>query len=89
MTLGEENKLVRENMDFPVKYDKVNKTIKDSKGLIVCDINEWARNQITENSEQQQDNIGYKIEKLLNQYEDTKPEKISHNHPEKSFSLSY
>ena len=67
MDSRETNNLVRETIEFPVKYDNKRQTIWDSKGMMVCDIRGWGRIQFMNKSEERQDAIGEKIAKLLNE----------------------
>lgn len=60
--------LVRETITFPVNYDNSQQIIRDSKGMMVCDVKGWGRIQFMEKSEERQDAIGEKIAKLLNNY---------------------
>ncbi|HSP82126.1 MAG TPA: hypothetical protein VLN72_00175 [Gillisia sp.] len=60
--------LVRETIAFPVNYDNSQQIIRDSKGMMICDIKGWGRIQFMEKSEERQDAIGEKIAKLLNNY---------------------
>ncbi len=76
MNLREENKLIRDTIEFPVRYDNKQQTIWDSKGMMVCDIRGWGKIQFMNKSEERQDVIGEKIANLLNDYvtEETKNE---------------
>ncbi len=76
MNLREENKLIRDTIEFPVRYDNKQQTIWDSKGMMVCDIKGWGKIQFMNKSEERQDIIGDKIANLLNEYitEETKNE---------------
>lgn len=67
MELKERNNLVRETISFPVKYDHLQQTIWDSKGMIVCDFRGWGRARFMNKSEVRQDEVGEKIAKLLNE----------------------
>ena len=60
--------LVRDTITFPVNYDNSQQIIRDSKGMMVCDVKGWGRIQFMEKSEERQDAIGEKIAKLLNNY---------------------
>ena len=90
MDARETNRLVRETIDFPVKYDNKQQTIWDSKGMMVCDIRGWGRIQFMNKSEERQDAIGIKIAKLLNEsaadcveYNDEIPESTNAFPPKK------
>lgn len=76
MNAREENKLVRETIAFPVRYDKYQQTIWDAKGMMVCDIRGWGKIQFMKRSEERQDSIGEKIAKLLNEFEDNEKQDI-------------
>lgn len=67
------NKLIRETISFPVRYDHKQQTIWDAKGMMVCDIRGWGRIQFMNKSEERQDAIGEVIAKLLNEFRDNKP----------------
>ena len=60
--------LVTETVKFPVRYDPLQQTIWDAKGMMVCDIRGWGRIQFMEKSEARQDAIGEVIARLLNEY---------------------
>lgn len=67
MDLRDTRDLVQETITFPVKYDRKQQTIWDSKGMMVCDIKGWGKIQFMGKSEERQDAIGEKIAKLLNE----------------------
>ena len=52
--------LVRETIAFPVNYDNSQQIIRDSKGMMICDIRGWGRIQFMEKSQERQDAIGGK-----------------------------
>lgn len=68
MKLREENKLIRDTVEFPVRYDNKQQTVWDSKGMMVCDIRGWGKIQFMNKAEERQDVIGEKIANLLNEY---------------------
>lgn len=68
MERKELKRLVKETVKFPVIYDALSQTIKDTKGMMVCDIRGWGRIQFMEKSEERQDAIGEVVAKLLNEY---------------------
>ena len=72
MGLRKKNKRVRETIAFPVRYDNKQQTIWDSEGRLICDIKEWERIQYINELEQQQDAIGEKVAKLLNEFKISK-----------------
>lgn len=76
MNVQEESRLIRETIEFPVRYDKAQQTIWDSKGMMVCDIKGWGRIQYMGKSEERQDAIGHKIAKLLNQSEEVETQEL-------------
>ena len=69
MSFQKTKDLVRETIAFPVNYDNGQQIIRDSKGMMICDIKGWGRIQFMEKSEERQDAIGEKIANLLNNYE--------------------
>lgn len=68
MILEKEKKLIRETIEFPVYYDRLQQTIKDAKKMMVCDIRGWGKIQFMDKPEQRQDAIGEVVAKLLNEY---------------------
>lgn len=62
------DKLIRETIVFPVRYDNKQQTIWDAKGMMVCDIRGWGRIQFMDKSEERQDAIGEVIARLLNEF---------------------
>lgn len=68
MDLSEKNNLLRETIAFPVRYHSNQQTIRDSKGMMVCDIRGWSKIQYMNRCEERQDVIGEKIASLLNEY---------------------
>lgn len=66
------NTLVRETIEFPVRYDSKQQTIWDTKGMMVCDIKGWGRIQYMNKSEDRQDAIGEIVAKLLNEFNNDK-----------------
>ena len=71
MDLKHENKLVRETIAYPVRYDEYQQTIWDAKGRMVCDIKGWESIQMKKRSGESQDSIGEKVAKLLNEFKDS------------------
>ena len=69
MELKEKDKLVREMVNFPVRYDKNHQTILDAKGRLVCDIRGWENTGYRGDSEERQEALGEKISRLLNEIE--------------------
>lgn len=67
MDVRDKNRLVRETVEFPVRYDNQQQTIRDSRGMMVCDIRGWGRIQYMNKSVERQDAIGETIAKLLNE----------------------
>ena len=70
MDLREKNNLLRETIALPVRYDSNQQTIRDSKGMMVCDIRGWSKIQYMNRCEERQDVIGEKIASLLNECRD-------------------
>lgn len=68
MNMRKTEVLVRETITFPVVYDNKQQTIRDSKGMMVCDIRGWGKIQFMGKSEERQDAIGEKIARLLNDF---------------------
>lgn len=68
MNMRKTEVLVRETITFPVVYDDKQQTIRDSKGMMVCDIRGWGKIQFMGKSEERQDAIGEKIARLLNDF---------------------
>lgn len=68
MNMRKTEVLVRETITFPVVYDEKQQTIRDSKGMMVCDIRGWGKIQFMGKSEERQDAIGEKIARLLNDF---------------------
>ncbi len=66
MAVREANHLVRERIELPVKYDGGKQTIRDSQGMIVCDIKGWIELDI-DKTEDSHYAIGEKVAKLLNE----------------------
>ena len=56
-----------ETIQFPVYYYSAGQTIKDSKGMMVCDVRGWSKIQFMGKSEERQDAIGELIAHLLNE----------------------
>lgn len=84
MEREELKRLVKETIEFPVKYDPLQQTIKDAKGMMVCDIRGWGRIQFMEKSEERQDAIGEVVAKLLNEYSKGQKENRLKEHAEVS-----
>ena len=74
MDLRENNNLLRETIAFPVRYDKHQQTIRDSRGMMVCDIRGWGKIQYMNKAVERQDAIGEKIASLLNEHTKTAAE---------------
>ncbi|WP_373055877.1 hypothetical protein [Zunongwangia sp. H14] len=68
MIANEKAMLALETIDFPVVYESAGQVIKDSKGMMVCDIRGWSKIQFMFKSEDRQDAIGELIAVLLNNY---------------------
>ena len=68
MFLKKKSRSNGETIAFPVRYDYKQQAILDSKGMMVCDIKEWERIQYLKKLEQQQDAVGEKVAKLLNEF---------------------
>ncbi|MDT0643839.1 hypothetical protein RM553_13450 [Zunongwangia sp. F363] len=68
MIANEKAMLALETIDFPVFYDNASQVIKDSKGMMVCDIRGWSKIQFMLKSEERQDAIGELVAVLLNKY---------------------
>lgn len=66
MIAKEKAMLAMETIEFPVYYNSAGQTIKDSKGMMVCDVRGWSRIQFMGKSEERQDAIGEFIVHLLN-----------------------
>lgn len=60
--------LALNTLKFPVRYDRLQQTIWDADGLMVCDIRGWGKLQFMNKSEDRQDAIGELISNLLNTY---------------------
>lgn len=63
--------LVVETIDFPVHYYNLQQTIRDAKGMMVCDIRGWGKIQFMGKSEERQDAIGEVLAHLLNKSKDS------------------
>ncbi|MDT0678622.1 hypothetical protein [Autumnicola musiva] len=68
MIANEKALLALETISFPVNYENNNQIVRDSKGMMVCDIRGWSKIQFMSKSEDRQDAIGGLIADLLNKY---------------------
>lgn len=66
MVLPNLAKTVLETLTLPVNYDDISQTIKDSNGVLVCDVRGWGKIQFMDKAEERHDAIGYTIAALLN-----------------------
>lgn len=72
MELREEKSLLGKKIDFPVHYSQKHQSILDSKGMVVCDIGEWEKNQYMGTTEERLNAIGEKVVRLLNDQREKK-----------------
>lgn len=70
MTLFEKTDLALSTIDFPVHYDASGQTIRDAKGMMVCDIRGWSKIQFMDRAQKRHDAIGGLICDLLNKYKE-------------------
>lgn len=66
MSLPEQTKTLLETLSFPVSYDQKGQSIKDAKGLFVCDVRGWSKIQFMDKAEERHNAIGFVIADLLN-----------------------
>ena len=66
MGLPEQIKTLLETLNFPVYYDQKGQSIKDAKGLFVCDVRGWSKIQFMDKAEERHNAIGFVIADLLN-----------------------
>lgn len=60
--------LALDTISFPVRYDEKGQSVWDSKNMMVCDVRGWSRIQFKPMPERRQDEIGYLISELLNDF---------------------
>lgn len=70
MTTTEKNLLAISTIDFPVRYEESAQTIRDAKGMMVCDIRGWSKIQFMAKAQERHDAIGNLICTLLNDYKE-------------------
>lgn len=68
MELKENYRLAKETLKFPVRYDKQGQTIWDANNMMICDIRGWGKIQFLRAPEKRQDEIGFLIADLLNDF---------------------
>ncbi|WP_081209119.1 hypothetical protein [Salegentibacter sediminis] len=70
MTSIEKTLLAISTIDFPVHYEDSAQTIRDAKGMMICDIRGWSKIQFMTKAQERHDAIGNLICNLLNDYKD-------------------
>lgn len=60
--------LALETISFPVRYDEKGQSVWDSNNMMICDVRGWSRIQFKPLPEKRQDEIGYLISELLNDF---------------------
>lgn len=64
--------LAMETINFPVRYDEKGQSVWDSNNMMICDVRGWSRIQFKPLPERRQDEIGFLIADLLNEFSDLK-----------------
>ncbi|MGY5848814.1 hypothetical protein [Salegentibacter sp. F14] len=70
MTKSKKTQLAMSTIDFPVRYVASAQTIRDAKGMMVCDIRGWSKIQFMAKAQERHDAIGILISNLLNDYKE-------------------
>lgn len=70
MLITENIKLALTTIDFPVYYEASGQTIRDAKGMMVCDVRGWSKIQFMDKAQKRHDAIGDFICYLLNKYKE-------------------
>lgn len=76
MIANEKAGLAIETIQFPVFYDNKGQVVRDSKGMMVCDVRGWSRIQFMSKPEDRQDAIGELIAVLLNDFSSNSESKM-------------